>query len=43
MEHNDKEREGWSNVSYEPDGKRQLGRPRCRREDNVRIDLREIW
>jgi hypothetical protein len=24
------------------EGKRQLGRPRFRRKDNVRIDLREI-
>jgi hypothetical protein len=25
-----------------PEGKRSLGRPRCRWEDNIRIDLREI-
>jgi transposase len=25
-----------------PEGKRPLGRPRCRQEDNVKIDLREI-
>jgi hypothetical protein len=25
-----------------PDGKRPLGRPRCRWEDGVRMDLREI-
>jgi hypothetical protein len=25
-----------------PDGKRLLGRPRCRWVDNIRIDLREI-
>jgi hypothetical protein len=25
-----------------PDGKRPLGRPRCRWVDNVKIDLREI-
>jgi hypothetical protein len=25
-----------------PEGKRPLGRPRCRREDNIRMDLREI-
>jgi hypothetical protein len=24
------------------EGKRPLGRPRCRREDNIRMDLREI-
>jgi hypothetical protein len=26
----------------EPEGKRPLGRPRCRWEDNARMDLREI-
>jgi hypothetical protein len=25
-----------------PEGKRPLGRPRCRREDNIRMDFREI-
>jgi hypothetical protein len=25
-----------------PEGKRPLGRPRCRREDNIRMDLREM-
>jgi hypothetical protein len=25
-----------------PEGKRPLGRPRCRWEDNIKIDLREI-
>jgi hypothetical protein len=25
-----------------PEGKRPLGRPRCRWEDNIRMDLREI-
>jgi hypothetical protein len=25
-----------------PEGKRSLGRPRCRWEDNIRMDLREI-
>jgi len=24
-----------------PEGKRSLGRPRCRREDNIKMDLRE--
>jgi hypothetical protein len=24
-----------------PEGKRQLGRPRCRREDGIRMDPRE--
>jgi hypothetical protein len=26
----------------EPEGKRPLGRPRCRREDGIRMDLEEI-
>jgi hypothetical protein len=26
-----------------PEGKRPLGRPRHRREDGIRIDLREAW
>ena len=25
-----------------PEGKRSLGRPRCRWEDNIRMDLREV-
>jgi transposase len=25
-----------------PEGKRPLGRPRCRLEDNIKMDLREI-
>jgi hypothetical protein len=25
-----------------PEGKRQLGRPRRRREDNIRMDLKEV-
>jgi hypothetical protein len=26
-----------------PKGKRLLGRPRCRWEDNIKLDLREVW
>jgi hypothetical protein len=26
-----------------PEGKRPLGRPRRRWEDNIKMDLREIW
>jgi len=26
-----------------PEGKRPLGRRRCRWEDNLRMELREIW
>ena len=29
-------------LTSKPTGERPLGRPRCRREDNIRIDLREI-
>jgi hypothetical protein len=25
-----------------PEGKRPLGRPRCRWEDNIKVDLREL-
>jgi hypothetical protein len=25
-----------------PEGKRPLGRPRCRREDNIRMDFQEV-
>jgi hypothetical protein len=26
-----------------PEGKRLLGRPRRRRLDNIKIDIREVW
>jgi hypothetical protein len=26
-----------------PEGRRPLERPRCRWEDNIKMDLREIW
>jgi hypothetical protein len=26
-----------------PEGMRSLGRHKCRREDNIKIDLKEIW
>jgi hypothetical protein len=26
-----------------PEGKRPLGRPKCRWEDNIKIVLKEIW
>ena len=25
-----------------PEGKRSLGRPRCRREDNIKMDIQEV-
>ena len=29
-------------ISGTPTGKRTLGRPRCKWEDNIRMDLKEI-
>ena len=29
-------------FSGEAEGKRPLGRPRCRRKDNIKMDLREV-
>ena len=29
-------------LTGKPTGKRSLGRPRCRWEDNIRMDLKEI-
>jgi hypothetical protein len=29
-------------LFVKPEGKRPLGRPRYRREDNIRMDIREI-
>jgi hypothetical protein len=30
-------------LDGKPEGERQLGRPRRRWEDNIEMDLREIW
>jgi hypothetical protein len=27
---------------WKPDGKRPLGRPRCRLEDNIKVDLQKV-
>ena len=27
---------------WKPEGKRHLGRPRCRWEDNIKMDLQEV-
>jgi hypothetical protein len=35
-------RNAYNVLVGKPDGKRPLGRPRLRCEDNIRIDLREI-
>ena len=29
-------------LAGKPDGKRPLGRPRCRREDNIKMNLQEV-
>jgi hypothetical protein len=34
-------RNAHSNLAGKPDGKRPLGRPRCRGGDNIRMDLME--
>jgi hypothetical protein len=36
------ERKLYKVLMVKPEGKRPLGRPRCRREDGIRMDLREI-
>ena len=37
------ERRGaYSVLLGKPEGKRPLGRPRCRREDNIRMDIQEV-
>jgi hypothetical protein len=35
------ERKVYKVLVGKPEGKRTLGRPRCRREDGIRVDLRE--
>jgi len=35
-------RGGYRVVVGKPEGKRQLGRPRCRWEDNIKMDLQEV-
>jgi hypothetical protein len=32
----------YNSLVGKPEGKRQLGRPWCRWEDNIKMDLREI-
>jgi hypothetical protein len=36
------ERKVYTVLVGKPEGKRPLGRPRCRWEDRIRMDLREI-
>jgi hypothetical protein len=35
-------RGAYNTLVRRPEGRRPLGRPRCRWEDNIKIDLREI-
>jgi hypothetical protein len=42
MERMGKERKVYKVLVGKPEGKRPLGRPRLRREDVIRMDLREI-
>jgi hypothetical protein len=37
-----KNRNAYRILVGKPEGKRPLGRPRCRRMDNIKMDLREI-
>jgi hypothetical protein len=37
-----KERGVYRVLVGKSEGKRSLGRPRCRREDNIRMDLQEV-
>jgi len=32
----------YSVLVWKPEGKRPLGRPRCRWEDNIKTDLQEV-
>jgi hypothetical protein len=36
-------RHAYNILFGKPEGKKPLGRPRRRREDNIKIDLWEIW
>jgi hypothetical protein len=38
----EKERKVYKVLVGKPEGKSPLGRPRCRLEDGIRMDLREI-
>jgi hypothetical protein len=40
--HVGEERKVYKDLVREPEGKRPLARPRSRREDGIRMDLREI-
>jgi hypothetical protein len=40
--HGRRKRNAYRVLVGKPEGKRPLGRPRCRWEDNIKMDLREI-
>jgi hypothetical protein len=37
-----KKRKAYRVLVGKPEGKRPLGRPRCRLENNIKMDLREV-
>jgi hypothetical protein len=39
---NEKKRNAYSLLVGNPEGRKPLGRPRCRRVDNIKMDLGEI-
>jgi hypothetical protein len=39
---NEEKRNAYRTLVGKPDGKKPLGRPRCRWADNVKLDLKEI-
>ena len=38
----EEDRSAFKILTGKPTGKKTLGRPRCRREDNIRMNLKEI-
>jgi hypothetical protein len=40
--HGEEKRNAYRTLVGKPEGKRPLGRPRCRLVDNIKIDIREI-
>ena len=38
----DQDRDRWRALVRSPEGKRSLGRPRFRWEDNIKMDLQEV-
>jgi hypothetical protein len=42
MQHTSDMRNAYKILVRKPEGKRQLERPRCKREGNIRMELREM-